>query len=278
TLYGHLQLFGNDLPQNGIGACPRLKDRGMDDHRPIRVERHRGVGLASCWRPFAHGDAAPDVGSFRGVVPGRSHGCLQGLLCPYALVARPDGGFSPGLDEILQPKVEWISPQLLGNAVDMGLDGKDGLRLSRGAHEATWDSIGIHLHALDVHMGYLIRPTCLRSSAQVDSGYGLKAAIGTAVEHHPGLMRHHGTVAFHPSFELDNSRVAGSASRPLLDVVHDHPHRTASAYRQEVSQGDVHGGALAPVVTANGDRIQADMVFGEPQRDRELLLDLVWHL
>src|SRR4029453_8245061 len=160
----------------------------------------------------------------------------------------------------------------------MGLDGKDGLRFSGSAHEAPWDSIGIHLHALDVHMGYFIGPACLRRSAQVDSGHGLKAAIGTAVEHHPDLMRYDGTVAFHPGFELDNSRVAGIASRQLLDVVHDHPHRAASMQRQEVCQRDVHRRALAPVVTTNGDRIQADTLFGEPQRDRELLLDLVWPL
>src|SRR4029077_18150793 len=108
TLYGHVQLFGNDLPQNGIGACPRLKDGSMDQHRPIRVERHRGVGLAPCWRSFAHGNAASDVGSVRGVVPGWRSGCLQGLLRPYALIARPDGGFSPCLDEILQSKVEGV--------------------------------------------------------------------------------------------------------------------------------------------------------------------------
>src|SRR5262249_56599378 len=137
----------------------------MDNRRPIRVERYRRVGLAPCWRPFAHGDAAPDVGSFWGMIPSRSYGCLQGLFRPYALVARADGGFSPCLDEILQSKVERVSPQLVGNAVDMGLDGKDGLRLSRSTHEATRDSIGIHLHALNVHMGYFIRPACLCSSA-----------------------------------------------------------------------------------------------------------------
>src|SRR5262249_53030260 len=130
---------------------------------------------------------------------------------PDALVARPDGGFSSDLNKILQPKVEWVSPQLAGDTVDMGLDGKDGLRLSRGAHEATWDSVGIHLHALDVHMGYLRGPPCLRSSPQVDGGDGLKAAIGPAVEHHPGLMRYDSPVAFYSSFELDNSRVAGIA-------------------------------------------------------------------
>ena len=51
----------------------------------------------------------------------------------------------------MQPKVERIYPQLAGNAVDMGLDGEDSLRLSRGAHEATWDGVGIHLHARCAH-------------------------------------------------------------------------------------------------------------------------------
>ena len=106
-------------------------------------------------------------------------------LARMLLVARPYGGFSPCFDEILQPKVYRVYAQLPGNTVDMGLDSEDGLRLARGAHEAARDGIGIHLHALDVHMGYLIGPTGLCSPAQVDGGDGLEAAIGTAVEHHP---------------------------------------------------------------------------------------------
>ena len=113
-------------------------------------------------------------------------------------------------------------------------------------------------------MGYLIGAPCLRSSAQVDGGDGLKSAIGPAVEHHPGLMCYDSPLAFHPGFELDNSRMAGIASRQLLDVIHDHPHRAARAHRQEICQGDVHRRALAPVVTANGNRIQADTFLGEP--------------
>ena len=81
-------------------------------------------------------------------------------------------------------------------------------------------------------------------------------------------MRHQGAVALDPGFELDNRRVAGIAGGQLLDVVHDYPHRAPGTHRQGVSQGNVHGGALAPVVAANGDRIQTDAFLGEPERDR----------
>ena len=123
----------------------------------------------------------------------------------------------------------------------MGLGGEDGLRFSRGAHKAARDGVGIHLEPFNVHVGYLIGPACLRSSAQVYGGDGLEAAVGAAVKNYPCLMRHHGAISLDPGFELDNRRMAGIARRQLLDVVHDHPHRAASTPRQKIGQGDVHG-------------------------------------
>jgi hypothetical protein len=81
-------------------------------------------------------------------------------------------------------------------------------------------------------------------------------------------MRYESPLTFHPRFELDNRRVAGIAGGQLLDVVHHYLHRAASTHRQGVGQGNIHRGSLAPVVTANSDRIEADALLGEPQRNR----------
>src|SRR3989442_6065786 len=238
----------------------------MDNHRPIGVERHRGVRLTPGWRPLTHGDAATDVGGFGCVVTGRGHGGFQGLLRPYALVARPYRALIAFGEQVLQPKIEWVYAKLPGNAVDLGLDGEDGLRLAWGAHEAAGDGVGIHLDAFEAHMRYLIGPAGLRRPTQVDGGHGLEPSVGAAVEQHSGLMRHQGAVALDPGFELDNRRVAGIAGGQLLDVVHDYPHRAPRTHRPGVSQGNVHGGAPAPVVAAHCDRIQTDAILCVTER------------
>src|SRR5262249_54909194 len=150
---------------------------GVDNHRSISIERHGGVGFTPGWWPLTHGDAAPDVRGFGGAVPGRNHGSLQSLPGPHALVTRPCWCLIPFCDQVPQPKVEWVHAQLPSNAVDMGFDGEDGLRLARGTHEAAGDGVGIHLDTFEAHMGDLIRPASLRRSTQIDGGDGLESPI-----------------------------------------------------------------------------------------------------
>ena len=65
----------------------------------------RSFHVATGWWPLTHGDAATNIGGFGGTVPGRSHGCLQRLPGPHALVARPGGGLVPFCDQVPQPNV-----------------------------------------------------------------------------------------------------------------------------------------------------------------------------
>ena len=138
--HARLHVFGRDA--QGLGQLhghrrPRASDigRALDQaHRAIGIYVRRGARLEPDVEPIAAGDPAATMLAHQRRVPvwtGLRR--LERLDEPDARVDRPVDAARPLLDGVLQPKLDRIDSQLLGQFVDHRFAGKRRLRGPRRA-------------------------------------------------------------------------------------------------------------------------------------------------
>ena len=192
---GHLQLLGDDLLDDRVGAGALVEDRRADRDVAVRLEGDLGGADAAARRPLADRDAAADVGAL-GLVVARGVG--RGLQRLFALDAVEDDaerGLVALADQVLHAERHRVHAHGARELVHVRLEREDGLRLAGAAHVAARHRVRVDVRRLDARVGDAVGPGGLLRPE--DDAAGLVGRVGAAVDEELDVVRGERAVLLH---------------------------------------------------------------------------------
>ena len=154
------------------------------------------------------------------------------------------------LHKVHAPVFRRVDAQFFGHDVRLAFARKRTLRVTRRAHVAAGEFIGVDVFFFDVGVGNPVRP---RSFVSADEKT-LRAvsAVSTAVKNIFHLMSDQYAVFFYAGFDLDRGGVARIPSDQFLGIVDQKLHRPAAALLgQGITKRDFVRVSLASEIAAN---------------------------
>ena len=154
------------------------------------------------------------------------------------------------LHKVHAPVFRRVDAQFFGHDVRLAFARKRTLRVTRRAHVAAGEFIGVDIFFFDVGVGNPVRP---RSFVSADEKT-LRAvsAVSTAVKNIFHLLSDQYAVFFYAGFDLDRGGVARIPSDQFLGIVNEKLHRPAAALLgQGITKRDFVRVSLASEIAAN---------------------------
>src|ERR1700746_361394 len=139
----------------------------------------------------------------------------------------------------------------------MRFGSKDGLDCARRAPEPARYRIGVHLKRFHIRIVDAIWPG---STGAADAGApGLHPRIRAGAMYGLEIGRHDAAGALHAITHIDHRIMVRIGGGELFGVSHDDFYRTLRPLREEISDGQLAGAALAAEVAADVHRIDANL-------------------